>query len=230
MADNDVEMQSISEKSLRRNSPDRDTRTQYSNSGNEPNYGDDKSLRQSYPRRILDSFKRDPNARGIPSGASGGIFDPHAAAAGTAESPLARKLKGRHLQMIAIGGSIGIYRVHTFEFFSSLTLSRNWSLRCLWQGSCSRRSGFSPHCLLPHWCYVILHGPCPRRNGCPVSCGGLLFGIFYTLLRSGLGFRYGLEVGHPMQDLSIDTVTDPLVMLCNGWSSCLSRSSQLLLR
>lgn len=101
----DVEMQSFSEKD--RHSPDFDGGTQYSNSAHEPNYGDDKAVQQGYGRRMWDSFKRDPKARAIPVGAINGVFDPHAAAQGTAESPLARRLKGRHLQMIAIGGSIG---------------------------------------------------------------------------------------------------------------------------
>ncbi|KFY65028.1 hypothetical protein V496_02875 [Pseudogymnoascus sp. VKM F-4515 (FW-2607)] len=59
--------------------------------------------------RLVDSFKRDPNAS---SGArtykaEDGGFDHEGAAQRTANSGLARKLKGRHLQMIAIGGSIG---------------------------------------------------------------------------------------------------------------------------
>jgi amino acid permease len=107
----DIEMQSVSEKDRR--SPDIDGRTQYSNSAHEQNYGDDKDLRQGYGHRIWDSFKRNPNVRAIPIRAINGVFDSRAAARGTAESPLARRLKGRHLQMIAIGGSIGTFSSST---------------------------------------------------------------------------------------------------------------------
>ncbi|KAI9874341.1 MAG: glyceraldehyde-3-phosphate dehydrogenase 1 [Pleopsidium flavum] len=75
-----------------------------------PMYGESSGTRGSIPRRILDSFKRDPNAHATPKGtvgADGKVFDAESAAQATADSPLSRKLKGRHLQMIAIGGSIG---------------------------------------------------------------------------------------------------------------------------
>ncbi|KAI9827442.1 MAG: glyceraldehyde-3-phosphate dehydrogenase 1 [Thelocarpon impressellum] len=61
-------------------------------------------------RDVVDSFKRDPNARVVPQGfmrADDGPWDLEDAYEATARSPLARSLKGRHLQMIAIGGAIG---------------------------------------------------------------------------------------------------------------------------
>lgn len=80
----------------------------YSQTG-EPNYDSNAEVHAGYGRRVWDSFKRDPNASatGESSKLEGG-FDPHAGAVATANSGLARKLKGRHLQMIAIGGSIGM--------------------------------------------------------------------------------------------------------------------------
>jgi amino acid transporter len=78
--------------------------------------------------RFIDGFRRDPNLRITPKDPMDEIllaemgsinrpmlmrngnshyYDMRLAAVRTAQSGLARKLKGRHLQMIAIGGSIG---------------------------------------------------------------------------------------------------------------------------
>lgn len=75
-----------------------------------PQYGESTHHSQSFFGRLVDSFKPDPNAHTTPRGvvgANGRVFDVEGAAAATANSALQRSLKGRHLQMIAIGGSIG---------------------------------------------------------------------------------------------------------------------------
>jgi yeast amino acid transporter len=63
----------------------------------------------SWGTRFIDSFKRDPNAHVTKPAQTTNPreYDHAAAAERTANSGLATKLKGRHLQMIAIGGSIG---------------------------------------------------------------------------------------------------------------------------
>ena len=67
-----------------------------------------------WPKQLIDSFKRDPHRHIIDpiierhdeEMHTVGV-DPAWVAANTANTGLVRKLKGRHLQMIAIGGSIG---------------------------------------------------------------------------------------------------------------------------
>ncbi|KAK4992676.1 histidine permease [Elasticomyces elasticus] len=80
------------------------------NSSNQPGYGQQLTHQRPWTTRFVDSFKRDPNAHATPKGvvgADGRVFDVEGAAAATADTGLNRRLKGRHLQMIAIGGSIG---------------------------------------------------------------------------------------------------------------------------
>ena len=94
----------------------------------EPDYGD-----RPPPRfhRFINSFKPDTNSTFFPSDhlsqvnsatptarSRGGAYyyDLHLAAVESAHTGLARKLKGRHLQMIAIGGSIGSLDVQIESF------------------------------------------------------------------------------------------------------------------
>ncbi|CAL3964271.1 unnamed protein product, partial [Diplocarpon coronariae] len=72
----------------------------------QPNYEETRFIRRPCYLRFIDTFKRDPVLSITPNGvvgANGRVFQPDAAALNTANSPLSRKLKGRHLQMIAIG-------------------------------------------------------------------------------------------------------------------------------
>lgn len=139
------------------------TKSEYSPqpSENLPEYGEHEVSRGNLRTRFMDSFKRDPNASATPPGtvgANGRVFDAEAAAYATANSSLQRHLKGRHLQMIAIGGSIG-------EFGSTYTRldadnSRNWFVRWLWKCSSQRRSCFTHSLLRSHRNDVVLHSPC----------------------------------------------------------------------
>lgn len=92
--------------------PDKKTWSPESSSGPSAHEGDMGVVKRSFVRRMTESFQRDPNASVLQSASFSasdhkGLFDAEAAAQATASSPLLRRLKGRHLQMIAIGGSIG---------------------------------------------------------------------------------------------------------------------------
>ena len=93
--------------------PEKAVRSEYyspNGSGDLPEYGHSHDPGHSWQTRFFDSFRKDPNAHATPTGvvgADGRVFDVETAAQATASSPLTRTLKGRHLQMIAIGGSIG---------------------------------------------------------------------------------------------------------------------------
>jgi amino acid transporter len=80
-----------------------------------PAYGESSSRRGSLGQRILESFQRDPNAHvtAFASFSESKGYDIENAAEKAATSPLQRHLRGRHLQMIAIGGSIGMFTLLT---------------------------------------------------------------------------------------------------------------------
>jgi yeast amino acid transporter len=69
------------------------------------------SPKSSWPSRFVDSFREDSNsahAKLALDNDDDKVFDVESAAKATANTALSRKLKARHLQMIAIGGSVGM--------------------------------------------------------------------------------------------------------------------------
>jgi len=129
-------------------------------------YGEDEQRRRGSVTSIhdgffgaftLESFKRNPNARVVTEATdSEGRPLPDQP---PAEPALAMKLKERHLQMIAIGGSIGM-NIYSHPVITMLISSRYWSLRRI--RICSRHRW--PCCinyrLRSHWNDVILHCSC----------------------------------------------------------------------
>lgn len=142
--------------------PSPESRSVESNSySTEPKYDDTPIPKASLTHRIIDGFRRDPNLRATPKGvvgANGKVYDVEAAAQATADSPLARRLKGRHLQMIAIGGSIGM-GLMVVIYLQYLRKSRHRSFRRLREIFVKWRSCVRPHRLQSHWHHAVLHCP-----------------------------------------------------------------------
>jgi hypothetical protein len=168
-----------------------------------PSFADEGALvsrREGLLKRIWDSFKRDPNAsitRPAALGVDGKVFDVEAAAQRTASSPLARRLKGRHLQMIAIGGSIGEKHPANMPFSEPQTLTtekRHRALRWIWQGPINGGTCLTRHRLFVDWYHAVLYRPCPRRVGSHLPSGRLLLRLLDSLHRPCMGLRNGVEL------------------------------------
>ena len=88
--------------------------------------------------RLADSFKRNPNARVTTEAvdAEGKPLPDQP----PAEPALAMKLKNRHLQMIAIGGSIGKLQSSLKRNDMQTHLCRDWLIRWFWVVSGNRRA------------------------------------------------------------------------------------------
>lgn len=139
----------------------------------EPTYDEEAPPR--YWSRFVDGFRRDPHsvffaADSLEGGDQGGrvhdgahYYDLQSAMQETANSGLARKLKGRHLQMIAIGGSIGMcphwYGKAPRQETGVLTCAKNrhWSIRRIWKSSSDWRSGITTTRLLDRRHHALLH-------------------------------------------------------------------------
>ncbi len=190
--------------------------------------------------QFIDGFRRDPTQRITPKdplnelhdaeaaqlyrpilarhGPSGShYYDLRLATLQTAQSHLARKLKGRHLQMIAIGGSIGMRAARWLKQAPLISSPRNWSIRHIWPCPRVRRAGFGASGLFDHRHHVILYRPGAGRVGCLVSRCRLLFRLLNPLPPPLLGICHGLEVrcfSPPSPCYS--TLIVPLVTPCNG--------------
>jgi hypothetical protein len=151
--------------------------------------------------RVVDSFKRDPLAHRSSDGnfGEGKLYDAGLAAVATAESPLARKLKGRNLQMIAIGGSIGLLgQCRTSRGYVLTCRNRLRSFRWHRRRSFQRRSCISHPRFQSCRRHDLLYHPRTGGTSGSLSRRRFLLRLFDSLHRSSVGLRYGLELCTPL--------------------------------
>ena len=163
---------------------------------------------------LVDSFKRNPNARVTTEAIDAeGRPLPHQP---PAEPALAMKLKNRHLQMIAIGGSIGknfkcreegcrLTSAGTGLFVGSgsslatggpaslilvSTCQTKYLTRVLMDGTGIRTGRYN----------AVLHSPCSWRASCGLPHCRIILRVLKQISGSRLGFRNGLEVSTLIPD------------------------------
>lgn len=141
-------------------------------------YGESETLKPGLYRRIFDSFKEDPNAH-VTTAISGS--DVENAATNTASSPLHRRLKSRHLQMIAIGGSIGTKFCRLAEQTEQTNVARNRSLCGFRDRAVYWRPGVSADCIYPDWHHDLLYSSRARGDGCALSGGRLVRALLNSI-------------------------------------------------
>jgi hypothetical protein len=107
----------------------------------------------------LESFKRNPNARVVTEATD--LEGRPLPDQPPAEPALAMKLKPRHLQMIAIGGSIGMLSSKMiFVYQTNKILFRHWSLCWFWLCAGQWWPSLINYCIRIDWHNVILHSSC----------------------------------------------------------------------
>ena len=173
-----------------------------------PSYGEFEPARPRLARRVADSFKRAPNPE-LEYAFHGRKrhVDIEAAAHNMAGTALQRRLKGRHLQMIAIGGSIGkhsSFPVSSFFLFGKrsgvglIPDPRHWSFRQFRIGLVNWRPCSASDFLRAGGRDVVLHYAVSWRDGRHFSRGWFLCALLNALPGSRLGFCHGLELYDPV--------------------------------
>lgn len=149
-----------------------------------------------------DGERRGGSAAAVRTHQGGHYFDIHAANMNTANTLLSRELKGRHLQMIAIGGSIGRYICWSSEWVGVVLYGKaaneNWKRNgvvCgIRKGAQHGWPGRAHDCVRLRRRHAVLHHPGARRACRDVSRCWVFLGVLDAVSGSGVGIRYGLEV------------------------------------
>ncbi len=150
---------------------------------------------------VFNSFRSDQSRGAAPQsainlGQHGRSFNTKQAAFNTANAPLVRRLKGRHLQMIAIGGSIGQFPYDCMRL--SCNSRRYWSIYWEWGSSRNWRTRISADSFPHHWSSLVLHHSGTWRDGRDISGRWFFLCFCHTIYRSCLGFCIRLELRYAM--------------------------------
>lgn len=137
---------------------------------------------KNFPAKALDSFRSGPARDVAPAlGKNGRVFNAKAAALNTANTPLVKRLKGRHLQMIAIGGSIGKNHQFWKGAISIADNLRHWIVYWLRAVVSHWWSCVAPTCIYFNWSSPILCCSGSWGDGGYFPSSRLLLRLCYSL-------------------------------------------------